>query len=190
VRWHRFVRSGLGERPYDSPVVAASELFGVQAQINSAACVALAHRTEWDEAGPGDLQARVEAGEGLVRCWGQRGTLHLYDARDWPPDHWPVRLLGRFDPLVLAHSDKSWWIDPEHQRRVWHHTHVEATLLLGGRIVGVWRYQRMARGLKISVELFAGVRAGRAIRKEITEQAERVSRALDAPLLDHVVTTS
>jgi hypothetical protein len=106
-----------------------------------------------------------------------------------PPGRWPVRLLGRFDPLILAHVDKSWWIEPEHYRRVWHHTHIEPTLLVGGRIAGVWRYKRMARGLRISVEMFAGATPGRMVMNAIAGQANRVSTALGAPLLDHVVTS-
>jgi hypothetical protein len=57
--------------------------FGIQAQINSAARVAVANRSRWGEEGPPDLEALVEQGE-LVRCWGQRGTLHFYQPQDWP----------------------------------------------------------------------------------------------------------
>ena len=35
-----------------------------------------------------------------------------------PTTSWPVRLLGRFDPLILAHADKACWIDDAHYKRV------------------------------------------------------------------------
>ncbi len=51
-----------------------------------------------------------------------------------PPSRWPVRLLGRFDPMLLATKDKSWSIDEQHQKRVWRPgVQVEAVLLIRGR---------------------------------------------------------
>ena len=65
---------------------------------------------------------------------------------------WPVQLLYRFDPLLLAHKDKSWLIDMEHHKEVWAAAgHVEGTVLVRGRIVASWRYQR--KGTKLVVTL-------------------------------------
>ena len=36
-----------------------------------------------------------------------------------PRSSWPVRLLHRFDPMLLALKDKSWLIEDEHYKRVW-----------------------------------------------------------------------
>ena len=81
----------------------------------------------------------------------------LQELGDKPPatSRWPVRLLGRFDPLVLATKDKSWLIDEEHYKKVWRPSaHVEAVLLARGRIAGTWRYDRKAGGLHVRVSPF------------------------------------
>ena len=53
------------------------------------------------------------------------------------PSGWPLRLLHRFDPLLLAHRDKSWLIDPAHHPRVWRPAgHIEPVMLIDGRIQG------------------------------------------------------
>ena len=50
-----------------------------------------------------------------------------------------MRLLGRWDPMLLALKDKSWLIDNEHKKKVWRPGgNVEATLLIHGRIAGTW----------------------------------------------------
>ncbi|NJN18859.1 MAG: winged helix DNA-binding domain-containing protein [Oscillochloris sp.] len=72
-----------------------------------------------------------------------------------PRDRWPVRLLGRFDSLLLGHKDKSWLIDPEHYARVWRPAgHIEATLLVHGRIAGTWRYDWRGANLLLTVRPF------------------------------------
>ncbi len=99
-----------------------------------------------------------------------------------PPKQWPVRLLGRFDPLILAHADKACWVDAEHYKRVWHHTHVEAVLLVHGRIRGTWRTKRLARGLKIQLQLF-GRPLPAYVERAVRSQAEAVAGFLETDLL-------
>ena len=94
VRWHRLRRSGL-VTPFASPEAAASALVGAQAQILSAAGLALWNRTpEFSEAQLADL---LHTRRTLVKLWGQRGTLHLYPSAEWP------LVTG-----MLA-GVKSWW---------------------------------------------------------------------------------
>lgn len=94
VRWFRLRRSGL-TAPFASPEAVAQAMVGVQAQIHPAAGLALHNRTS------GLTHARYEellfADRTLVKLWGQRGTLHVYAAEDWP--------------LVCATlaERKSWW---------------------------------------------------------------------------------
>lgn len=94
VRWFRLRRSGL-ITPFATPEGAAYALTGVQAQIHPAAGLALYHRAS------GLTYARYEEllfhDRSLVKLWGQRGTLHVYTADDWP--------------LVCAmlSAHKSWW---------------------------------------------------------------------------------
>jgi hypothetical protein len=99
------------------------------------------------------------------------------------PRQWPVRLLGRFDPLLLAHADKGCWIDREHYKRVWHHTHIEAVLLVQGRIQGVWRSKRGSRGLAVSLELFGEVELSAGVERIIEKQAAEIAAFLGLPLL-------
>ncbi len=75
-----------------------------------------------------------------------------------PPEReaWPVRLLYRFDPLLLGIKDKGWLVDDEHYGEVWRPAgHVEGTVLEHGRIAGTWRYDRRGGGLVVTVRPFA-----------------------------------
>lgn len=65
---------------------------------------------------------------------------------------WPTHMLYRFDPLLLAHQNKSWWVEDEHYSQVWRKAgHIEGVLLQQGRIKATWRYQRDNKGLSIAV---------------------------------------
>lgn len=101
-----------------------------------------------------------------------------------PPKKWPVHLLGRFDPLLLAHADKRCWVDPEHYRRVWHGTHIEPVLLVAGRIRGVWRYRRTARGVTINLQLFDSAKLPAHVQRAVGEQAHAIAAFFGVPLLD------
>lgn len=71
-----------------------------------------------------------------------------------PPlrEAWPVRLLYRFDPLLLGVKEKSWVVDPAYYSRVWRPAgHIEGSVLEHGRIIGTWRYDWKGRDLAVSV---------------------------------------
>ena len=96
IRWFRLRRSGLVS-PFASPEVAASALAGVQAQILTASMLALWNRTVTGAATETEMAARLFEKRTLLRLWGQRHTLHLYDTADWPLVH-------------AAHaSRRTWW---------------------------------------------------------------------------------
>ena len=96
IRWFRLRRSGLVE-PFGSPEDAARSLAGVQAQILTAAMLALWNRTAAGAATEGDVATRLFGEKSLLRLWGQRHTLHLYDTADWPLVH-------------AAHAHRrTWW---------------------------------------------------------------------------------
>jgi hypothetical protein len=81
-----------------------------------------------------------------------------------------VKLLGRFDPLLLAHRDKTWLVDGERYDAVWRPAgHIEATLLVGGRVAGTWRYKRRANTLDVTLAPFG--RLTKAVRRAIERQA-------------------
>lgn len=92
AQWLRPPRTALPPGPA-SAVAVARALFGVQAQEASSAALALWHRTRDAGGAPSTTRAALLAWmahpgggspSGLVRVHGQRGTLHAYDAADWP----------------------------------------------------------------------------------------------------------
>lgn len=95
---------------------------------------------------------------------------------------WPLRLLHRFDPLLLAHKDKSWIVDDEHYKAVWRKAgYVEAVILRRGRIAGTWRYERKARGIEIWIAPFQSL--PKKDVRILEREAESVSAYLKSPLL-------
>ncbi len=69
----------------DSPEAAARAVVGIQAQVEAPALWNLALRTVGRPSAR-TLKERLFSGSSLVRTWGQRDTVHLYDAAaHWAP---------------------------------------------------------------------------------------------------------
>lgn len=91
------------------------------------------------------------------------------EAASIPEGH--VRLLPKFDSLLLAHADRSRILDPEHARNVFPAVaDVGATLLVGGRVAGVWHHERRGKVLDVRVEAFRRLRS--PIQRAVRELAE------------------
>ena len=88
VRWFRFRRSGLLDR-YDSPDDAARQLIGIQAQAPISADLALFNRV--GNVTLSSLEKARNEDRQLIRMWGQRNTVHIYAAEDWPLLHHWIR---------------------------------------------------------------------------------------------------
>jgi hypothetical protein len=98
-------------------------------------------------------------------------------------DAWPVLLLGRFEPLLLGHRNKADLIDAAHYNRVWRPAgHIEATLLVRGRIAGAWRYDWRGNGIVITVSPFRPV--AQYIRRAVERRAAAVAAHFAAPLVE------
>jgi uncharacterized protein YcaQ len=98
---------------------------------------------------------------------------------------WPVRMLYRFDPLMLGIKDKSWLVEPRYYKHVFRPAgHIEGTLLEHGRVVGTWRYNRADSGLAITVYPFVSL--PRPVRKAVEENAAGVAQFFGLPLNDLV----
>jgi hypothetical protein len=90
-----------------------------------------------------------------------------------------VRLLPAFDPYVvgvLEHLERL-LPDPKLRSKVsrtagW----ISPTVVLDGRIVGVWRYERGAASIEMTVEHF--VRPSRSLRAAVDEQVEGMRNLL------------
>ncbi|WP_162921727.1 winged helix DNA-binding domain-containing protein [Listeria costaricensis] len=79
IRHARFYNSGLYE-PFLSCQEAASRLFGIQAQYQQFADINLYNRVDGlDKERLTDLYQQ----SGLIKLWGQRMTVHLYESADW-----------------------------------------------------------------------------------------------------------
>lgn len=80
----------------------------------------------------------------------------------------PVRLLPRFDSLVLAHKDKSRILDESLRRQVFKEAAVvEAVVLIRGRVSGIWRMKTTTRELRVEFHPF-GRQPTSAVRAEVT----------------------
>lgn len=90
-----------------------------------------------------------------------------------------VRLLPAFDPYVvgvLEHLERL-LPDPKLRSKVsraagW----ISATVLLDGKIVGVWRYERTSGSVEMTVEHFA--RPSKSLRRSVDEQIEGMRNLL------------
>lgn len=84
IRQFRARRAHLAGPGEADLVSCARQLLGAQAQVDSCAYWALAMRTQGNPTAAEVAAQIFEGDHALVRTWGQRDTLHLYDARDWP----------------------------------------------------------------------------------------------------------
>ena len=107
-----------------------------------------------------------------------------------PPEReaWPIRLLYRFEPLLLGHREKSWLIDMDYYKRVWRPAgHIEGVVLEHGRIVGTWRYDRSGSGIGVTVEPFGrGVWRG-AVETAVSHHATQLASFFSLPLTQFII---
>jgi hypothetical protein len=134
---------------------------------------------EWSGLRVRDFAPALDALEPLRRFRDERGR-ELIDlprsplpAADTPAS---VRLLPRFDNLVLSHADRTRVISDEHRRVVIHGAGiVEATFLVDGFVAGTWRVEKG----RVSLEPFAPL--PRTTRRELEDEAARLHAWLTRP---------
>ena len=113
--------------------------------------------------------------------WCRRNDLDELNAKPPAPSRWPVRLLYRFDPLLLATKDKAWLVDEEHYKAVWRPSaHVAAVVLVRGRIAGTWRYDRKGPQFAVNVAEFPDRVLANGVRRQVERQVRRLAAYLDA----------
>jgi hypothetical protein len=82
----------------------------------------------------------------------------------------PPRLLPRWDELLLAHKDRTRVLPDEHRKTVIHKNgDVQQTLLVDGRVAGLWRQD----GDRIVLEPFAPL--PRVALREVEDEAARLA---------------
>jgi len=102
---------------------------------------------------------RIEPGLAAVGAAKQKGKLYL------PADNLPdlvqteevplVRLLPKFDALMMGHREKARFMDEPTRKRVFLPTaEVSATVLVDGRVEGVWNLKKEGEAWSLGVELF------------------------------------
>ena len=85
----------------------------------------------------------------------------------------PVRLLPAFDPLMLAHRDKSDHLDMRFHKRVYGAAAwVYPVVLVEGVVQATWSYRRTSSRLLVTVKPF-----GR-LNQRVTKAVEREARRL------------
>lgn len=114
-----------------------------------------------------------------VTIEGLKGTYYLH-ADDLPvldalPDVPEVKLLPKFDALVLAHrgSDKSRLVTPSslYSRIYGVAAQVEAVVLLNGDISGTWRTKTSGRKMTLTFNMFRALR--KPEQRKIMKEAEK-----------------
>lgn len=98
-------------------------------------------------------------------------------------DEWPVRLLYRFDPLLLAHKDRTWILPDQHRQQVIRPAgHIEGIVLVRGQAAAAWRYTRKAGGLQVTVAPFHRLPA--TVRRQVEHIAAAIAAFFALPLAD------
>ncbi|HEX5245558.1 MAG TPA: winged helix DNA-binding domain-containing protein [Gaiellaceae bacterium] len=123
---------------------------------------------EWSGLRVTDVQPALDALEPLRRFADERGR-ELFDLPRAPrppaDSQAPVRLLPRFDNLVLSHKDRTRVLPEEYRGGVIDGGWVKSSFLVDGLVAGVWEVEQG----RIRVEPFAPL--PRAVRRELEDEA-------------------
>jgi hypothetical protein len=92
-----------------------------------------------------------------------------------------VRLLPAFDPYTIGAPRRGGLFPIMHKPRIYRgQGWVSATLVVDGRIEGVWRHERKGRRLTLTVEPFA--RPSKSMRSGVSAEAEKLALFLGCAL--------
>jgi hypothetical protein len=126
---------------------------------------------EWSGLRVRDFEAALEALEPLRRFRDERGRELLDLPRAPLPSadaRAPVRLLPRFDNLVLSHDDRTRVLPEEYRREVIQGGWVKSTFLVDGFVAGTWELEQG----RVRLEPFAPL--PRVARRELEDEAARL----------------
>ena len=126
---------------------------------------------EWSGLRVADVQPALDALEPLRRFADERGR-ELFDLprAPRPPADTPapVRLLPRFDNLVLSHKDRTRVLPEEYRGGIIDGGWVKSAFLVDGFVAGVWEVERG----RVRIDPFAPL--PRAVRREVEDEAARL----------------
>lgn len=94
----------------------------------------------------------------------------------------PMLLLPGFDEFMLGYKDRSWFMQPEHLRRVVPGMNgvFKPTVVEHGRVIGTWQRKLMAKSVRLTVTGFNTLK--RAQRKALVSPAEEYAAFLGTDL--------
>ena len=91
-----------------------------------------------------------------------------------------VRLLPNFDAYVMGFRPRERFHDKRVAARIFRTAGwISPVVLVGGRLEGVWGYERGSPGVEVTVEPFGKLPG--ATKKAVAEEVDRLGRFLDAP---------
>lgn len=91
-----------------------------------------------------------------------------------------VRLLPYFDSFLMGHKERRHLVDGAHHKRIYRPAGwVYPAILVDGRVVGDWSYERRSTRLQVQVRPYAPLEEG--IKDLVRSEAEDVARFLDLP---------
>lgn len=138
-------------------------------------------RTTWSALEGKLVRVSVDGAHGWIRrADGDRLASSALDAS-------AVRLLGAFDPFLLAHATKEHLVAPKFYKRVYRpQGWISPVVLQGGAIVGVWFPSSERTNPALDVQLFS--RATPALREGLAREAEAMGRFLGTRCLVRIRT--
>jgi hypothetical protein len=93
----------------------------------------------------------------------------------------PALLLPAFDEYIIGYKDRSTVLAPKHRDRVISRNGIFfPTIVVAGRVVGLWKRRAGKRGVEIAIEPFR--KLGKAERAALDQAAEGYATFLDLPL--------
>lgn len=99
------------------------------------------------------MNSLVQYAPGL---WGTKTnltTLINLDAESILEDN--IFFLGKFDPLLLAYSDKSWLVEEKYNNIIWRKAgHVSGTVIVNGSACATWNTELKKDCIKVSIIKF------------------------------------
>jgi uncharacterized protein YcaQ len=107
-------------------------------------------RATLEEVKPALSEVRAERHKG--RLYALKEDLPELEATEEKPS---LRLLPKFDALIMSHRDKTRLMDEETRRRVFLPTaEAAATIFVDGRVEGVWSIKRLGSAWNLELQLF------------------------------------
>lgn len=127
-------------------------------------------RETLEEVKPALSEVRADRHKG--RLYALKEDLPELEAAEEKPS---LRLLPKFDSLMMGHRDKTRLMDEETRRRVFlPRAEVAATILVDGRVEGVWSIKRSGSAWNLDIQLFKRL-GGEA--KELLQEELNAMRA-------------